>query len=188
MNLLKMLLKILLTAGAALQITACSKTVEWEEEVPLNTGETIWVKRIDTFVKGPEPGNPLKRTWGLEKRNYAFAWQGQGYAYEVKTKTGGPFLIHVFPADKTMAIVDSAWPYCQGYGELRWINSNWQLQQNVSPELVGEPRNLMDYYSATDGDIPARVTQEFIRNSRFDLPQRGGTESHLAASKIAINC
>jgi hypothetical protein len=32
-------------------ITACSKTVQWEEEVPLNTGETIWVKRSDTYVR-----------------------------------------------------------------------------------------------------------------------------------------
>ena len=23
------------------------KTVEWNEEVPLNTGETIWVQRVD---------------------------------------------------------------------------------------------------------------------------------------------
>ena len=29
----------------ALHLAACSRTVEWQEEVPLNTGETIWVKR-----------------------------------------------------------------------------------------------------------------------------------------------
>lgn len=30
-------------------LTACSKTVQWEEDVPLNTGETIVVKRSGRF-------------------------------------------------------------------------------------------------------------------------------------------
>jgi hypothetical protein len=28
------------------------KTVQWEEEVPLNTGESIWVTRTATFREG----------------------------------------------------------------------------------------------------------------------------------------
>ena len=29
----------------ALVLSACGRTVTWEEEVPLNTGETIWIER-----------------------------------------------------------------------------------------------------------------------------------------------
>lgn len=59
MNLLKKSLQILLAMGAALQLTACSKTVQWEEEVLLNTGETIWIsKEVRYTIKG-QPGNPL---------------------------------------------------------------------------------------------------------------------------------
>ena len=189
MNRLKKPLQILLVVLAAAQLTACSKTVQWEEEVPLNTGETIWVKRTDTFVKETGGGGrPLPLTWGLDKRAYEFSWQGQKYAYQVATKVGGPVLIHVFEDKKTIAIVDSAWPHCVGYGEFRWIDGKWQLQANVNKSLVGQPRNLMDFYSGTDGEIPARVTQEFIRNSHFDAPQNGGSMSHLLESKIAINC
>ena len=39
MNRFKTSLRILVAMVAALQLTACSKTVQWEE-VPLNTGET----------------------------------------------------------------------------------------------------------------------------------------------------
>ena len=38
-------IKLILIGLAMTALTACSKTVEWEEEVPLNTGETIVVKR-----------------------------------------------------------------------------------------------------------------------------------------------
>lgn len=187
MNYLKKALRMLLPVIAALQLTACSKTVQWEEEVPLNTGEVIWVKRTDTFERRSEPGNPLQSGWWPIYREVKFNWQGQMYAFQ--TDTTAIFMIHEFNAPKTVAVI--AWNKdCgkRGYTEYRWLNENWQLQQNVSPTLIGQPRNLMDYYSAMDGDIPMRVTQEFIRNSRFDLPQKGGTESHLLESRIASNC
>ena len=42
-------------SGLALLIGSCAfmmrdRVVEWEEEVPLNTGETIWVKRSMPWV------------------------------------------------------------------------------------------------------------------------------------------
>ncbi len=59
MNRLKKPLQILLAVVGALQLTACSKTVQWEEEVPLNTGETIWVKRTVVYSLQGESGNPM---------------------------------------------------------------------------------------------------------------------------------
>ena len=109
MKLLKKPLQILLAVVAAFQLTACSKTVQWEEEVPLNTGETIWVKRTDSFVSRSEPGNPLRMGWWPKARSYAFAWQGQNYTYHVDVKiSSGAILLYPWTADKTIAIVDGA--------------------------------------------------------------------------------
>jgi hypothetical protein len=170
---------------------ASTKTVEWEEEVLLNTGEIIWVKRADTYIRRSEPGNPLQMGWWPDGRSYKFSWHGQSYAYMVKGVSRGPILLYVHINANTIAIVDGAWPAnCEkrGYGEYVWAGGSWQLQRNINPILVGQPRNLMDYYSAADGAIPARVTQEWIKSQHFELPQRGSSDTHLLALKIATNC
>ena len=59
MNRLKKPLQILLIVIAATQLAACSKTVQWEEEVPLNTGETIWVEKTLNYTIKGGAGNPL---------------------------------------------------------------------------------------------------------------------------------
>ena len=82
MNLLKVLLKILLTAGAALQLTACSKTVQWEEEVPLNTGETIWVKRYVTYKFETTQDNPFAfQYWPMGDQAISFKLKGRDYRF-----------------------------------------------------------------------------------------------------------
>jgi hypothetical protein len=177
----------------SLLLSSCGKSlknVEWEEEVPLNTGEILWVKRADTYTSRSEPGNPLQMGWWPKSRSYKFQWNGQQCFYELDSKiSAGAILIYVIEASKTVAIVDGTTNCAKpGYGEFRWTEGNWQLQPNIDPTLVGQPRNLMEYASAEDGAIPARVTQEWIRLQRFDLPQKGSTESHLSASRIAINC
>lgn len=165
------------------------KTVEWNEEVPLNTGEIIWVHRVDIFKRGSQPGNPFKSGWWPNKRKYIFSWQGREYFYETTSFYGSPLLLYVYPSDQIVALIAYS-KKCQkpGYAEFRWINGEWVVQQNLNPLLIGLPRNLMDYSSAEDGDIPKKVTQEWIRKSRFDLPQRGGSLTHLTASEISKNC
>jgi hypothetical protein len=189
MNRFKALLKLMLIIGTAMTITACSettKTVQWQEEVQLNTGEVIWVKRTDTFVKSAEPGNPLQRTWGLQARSYDFSWQGQKFSYQIKTKSGGAILIYVFEDVKSVAIVDSAWPTCTGYGEFRWLNGNWELQNNMSPMLIGKQRNLMGTFDS-DGEIPDKVSKAF--KYQFDsAPNRLKEIMEIKKIDVATNC
>lgn len=165
------------------------KTVEWKEEVPLNTGETIWVQRVDIFKRGSQPGNPLKSGWWPNNRKYIFSWQGREYFYETPSFNGSPLLLYVYPSEQIVALIAYS-KSCQkpGYAEFRWINGEWVVQQNLNPLLIGLPRNLIDYSSAEDGAIPKEVTQEWIRKSHFDLPQRGGSLTHLPASEISKNC
>lgn len=168
-------------------LSACSKTVKWEEEVPLNTGEVIWVKRVDSYER-VLVDHGLSLGWGLNSRSYSFSWQGQHFQFIPKQKLPGPIIIFAYPSAKTVSIIDSAWPICDGYGEFLWINGEWKLQKEINHQIVGRPRNVMSYYSERDGDIPARVTQEWINTKRFDLPQRGGFDLLLLASKVSSNC
>ncbi len=85
MSRLKKTLRIGLAVLAATQLTACSKTVQWEEEVPLNTGEVIWVKRSDTYEKVSAYANPLERVWGIKKRALKFTRHGQNYEFQTDT-------------------------------------------------------------------------------------------------------
>ena len=53
------LAKIITLLLTMLLLSACSRTVQWEEEVPLNTGETIWVQRSMPWIYKGGFGNPF---------------------------------------------------------------------------------------------------------------------------------
>ena len=185
-------LRILLSLLAALPLIACSKaekTVQWEEEVLLNTGEIIWIHRIDTFVKGSEPGNPLKMTWGIDKRTYKFSWQGQQYTYHTEPRTSlGAIRLHVYPVDKSIAVVDATKNCAKpGYGEFRWKNSEWKLQQAVDPALIGQARNLMASSPDGIGDVQEKITIA-AKQQADTRPNSSKKTMVLDESKIAINC
>jgi hypothetical protein len=175
----------------SLLLSACGqseKIVRWDEEVLLNTGETIWVKRADIFVKGAEPGNPLQRTWKLDRRAYEFTWQGQKYIYTTEVKLSpGALLIYVHDASKTISIVDFNRECIKpGYGEFRWVNGNWQLQQNVAPALIGQVRNLMGSFDS-EGEIPAQVNRAF-KQQIDTAPNRSKKIMQIDESNLATNC
>ena len=120
MNRLMKLLQVLLVMIAATQLTACSKTVQWEEEVPLNTGETIWVKRADTYKRESGYANPLKLVWGITNRAYEFFWHGQKYSYQRDKRINWRKLLYASPTDKTISIVAGAANCVKpGYGEFQ---------------------------------------------------------------------
>ena len=77
----KFLKSFLLAAACAL--SGCSKTVQWEEEVPLNTGETIWVVRTVTYSYQGDAGNPLDMAYRPDDTEIIeFAWDEKAYRYE----------------------------------------------------------------------------------------------------------
>lgn len=82
MSLLKILLKGLLAAATVLQLTACSRNVQWEEEVLLNTGETITVyKEVRYSIKG-QPGNPADLGYVPDwVETTSFKYGGRSYTY-----------------------------------------------------------------------------------------------------------
>ncbi len=66
----------------ALQLAACAKTVQWEEEVLLNTGETILViKEVRYTIKG-QPGNPADMGYLPDfLETTSFKYGGRDYVY-----------------------------------------------------------------------------------------------------------
>ena len=80
MSSMKQILRMVLILIAALHLAACSKTVQWEEEVPLNTGDVIWVKRTVTYKFKGSGDNPLDMSYQPDwTEEIAFEWQGKKY-------------------------------------------------------------------------------------------------------------
>lgn len=123
MNRIKTMLRTMLAVVAALQLTACSKTVQWEEEVPLNTGETIWVKRSGAYTYKSAPGNPLDFGYGPERRStIEFDYKGKKYSH---TSEAGLVLLAIDPEGKPNLIAP--------------VNDDWGWQHNyycVTPYYV----------------------------------------------------
>jgi hypothetical protein len=76
------LIALVMLVGAAL-LAGCSKTVQWEEEVPLNTGETIWVKRSVEYSLQGGAGNPLDLAYRpVRDQTIEFNWGGGQFLYK----------------------------------------------------------------------------------------------------------
>jgi hypothetical protein len=87
MILQKFLLRGLLAVAFVLQLTACSRNMHWEEEVLLNTGETITVyKDVRYSVKG-QPGNPADLGYVPDwVETTSFKYGGRSYTYTGEAK------------------------------------------------------------------------------------------------------
>lgn len=174
MNLLKMLLKILLTAGAALQFTACSKTVQWEEEVPLNTGDTIWVKRSVNYVLKGAGGNPLDIAyWPEWDGRLEFLWQGKKYVYQGDAQV---FLLAISPQQQPVLVAEPDDGVWRGKHDYRHCSKptyvqlvpdgtgrTWSWPPAIDPWLYGLPANLMRHRGQSEEMKGRYTTQDRIK-------------------------
>ncbi|HEX7720013.1 MAG TPA: hypothetical protein VF389_09415, partial [Woeseiaceae bacterium] len=66
----------------AIVVSACSRTVTWEEEVPLNTGETIWIEREMPWAMRGGFGNPFDIAMRPTRdQTLRFTYRGKTYTY-----------------------------------------------------------------------------------------------------------
>lgn len=102
---MKTLPKIVLTGIAVMHLTACSKTVQWEEEVPLNTGEVIWVKRTVEYTMQGGAGNPLDIAYRPERGSVTeFDWRSKHYAFDLH---GGVMLLAISPEGQPVLVTEA---------------------------------------------------------------------------------
>lgn len=101
---------------AVLLLTACSKTVQWEEEVPLNTGETILVKRSVEYVLQGGAGNPLDMAYRpVRGATVKFDWRGKQYRFDPH---GSPVLLAISPQGYPVFVAEAeagAWDAVNHY-------------------------------------------------------------------------
>jgi hypothetical protein len=161
MNWLKTFLKALLIAVTALQITACSKTVQWEEEVPLNTGETIWVKRTVEYKLKGAGGNPFDMAYRPDwTEEIAFEWKGKKYSY---VGDADLMLLAISPHTQRPVLVAQAankqWSRQNNYRcttpfYVQFVptanGKEWSWPPNIEPWLYEMDHNLMANKSEAD--------------------------------------
>lgn len=132
---------------------ACSKTVEWDEEVPLNTGETIWVKRHSHYELQGAAGNPLDLKYRpTRSETISFQYGGMKYRYEGDARI---MLLAISPGGVPSLLAkaaDKRWNYAHKYGctipfYVQLVPSadgrNWTWPQQIEPWLYGKEKNLM---------------------------------------------
>jgi len=96
--------------AAVLYLSTCSKTVQWDEEVPLNTGQTIWVKRTVVYSSQGGAGNPLDVADRPEREQaIEFTWDGRRYRYEGDARI---MVLAISPQNRPVLIAkasDNSW-------------------------------------------------------------------------------
>lgn len=138
----------------ALVLSACSRTVTWEEEVPLNTGETIWIERSMPWKLLGAAGNPFDLALRPTRhQTIRFTYHGRPYIYEgkadiswiaVSPKTGAPIL--VAPAASFAWDNENSF-YCTvpHYVQLSPDSTGrtWTWPDRIETWLYGTPANVM---------------------------------------------
>jgi hypothetical protein len=137
----------------ALHLAACSRTVEWQEEVPLNTGETIWVKRKVVYSLQGASGNPLDIGYRPNKtETLSFRWEGKDYFYKGDAAL---MLLAISPARQPTLVApasDRSWDwrhdyYCASPHYVQFSpdvgGHKWTWPPQIEPWLYGMRHNLM---------------------------------------------
>ena len=143
--------KALLVVIAATQLAACSKTVQWEEEVPLNTGEVIVVRRSGMYTYKCEfalgTGCGYVPDW---KSTIEFAYKGRNY---VHTGDASPMVLAISSEGvPNLASSAGVWGNQHEYPcvipyYVQFVPDStgklWTWPDRIEPWLYGMPANLL---------------------------------------------
>lgn len=197
MTRLEKLPRLLLASIVALQLSACSKMVEWKEEVPLNTGETIWVTRSVAYSLKGGHGNPFDIAYRQDEiETLSFKLAGKQYVYEgdaalmllAVSAQGQPVL--VAPA------ADKGWDwnhdyYCAGPHYVQFLpdvsGRRWTWPPEIEPWLYGLPHNLMRTRRKPE-EMKARYTSEQRNEEDAIGSMQGPSRARVDPNHITKNC
>lgn len=197
MNRLKKLLQLLLAGIAALQLTACSKTVQWEEEVPLNTGEVIWVKRTVIYSLQGAGGNPLDMDYRPDyMETLSFQWGGKKYVYEGNAAL---MLLAISPQKQPVLVAPAAdrnWDwnhnyYCATPHYVQFVpdesGRKWIWPPEIEPWLYGMPHNLMRTRRKAE-EMKTRYTAQQRGEEDAIMVIQGPSSGEINPKFIGRNC
>jgi hypothetical protein len=149
------LAKIITLLLAMLLLSACARTVEWEEEVPLNTGETIWVQRSMPWVYKGGMGNPFDMAMRpTGEQTIRFKYRDKAYSFTGKVHIGW---LAISPSMQPVLVAhpaDYGWHsqyenayYCVIPYYVQFVpdttGTKWTWPEKISPWLYNLPANLM---------------------------------------------
>jgi len=161
---------------ASIMTTACGNTVRWEEEVVLNNGETISVKRERAYTRQSEPGNPFIVNWApVTAQTIEFTWRGKRYEY-----TGDAMLILLAIAPSGIPVLvaradDNMWHAVHKYRCTRpfyvelvpdGTGKQWSWPPMVDAWLYRRPSNLMAAPPPRKHPLPRYTAKEISSVNR----------------------
>lgn len=160
----------------ALVLSACSRTVTWEEEVPLNTGETIWIERSMPWEIRGSQGNPYDLGMRPTRvQTIRFKYKSKEYVYVGRA---GIRWIAISPTTHQPVLVAPASSYgwdsehsylctVPHYVQLMpdTTGREWSWPAHIEPWLLHLPANVMAV-------IPALKEQRQHRYTQADKAQR----------------
>jgi hypothetical protein len=165
----------------ALHLAACSRTVEWQEEVPLNTGETIWVKRKVVYSLQGASGNPLDIGYRPNKtETLSFRWEGKDYFYKGDAVL---MLLAISPARRPILVArasDNSWDWahefrCAKPHYVQFVpdssGGRWAWPPQIDPWLFGMPSNLMAQRRKPEEMNPRYTSQQRIAEDAIGMIQ-----------------
>lgn len=159
-------------------LTACSKNVQWEEEVPLNNGEVIWVKRSVKYELGGSAGNPFDISYlpnWTEKLE--FFWNGKNYIYEGDAHL---MLLAISPNQQAVLVAraaDKGWHWKHNYKctvpfYVQFVSAgdgkSWTWGSSIDRWLFDMPHNLM-----RERKKPAEMGKRFTTRQRNEEDEIG---------------
>ena len=134
-------------------LAGCSKTVSWQEEVTLNTGETIWVKRTVGYVLKGGGDNPLDIAYRADwKERLEFTWREGKYVYQGEALV---FVLAISPRNQPTLVArasDKNWEVRNMYQCTKpsYVQMTpgidgrtWSWPPAIESWLYGLPANLM---------------------------------------------
>lgn len=202
MNRFKKPMQMLLAVVAVTQLTACSRTVQWEEEVPLNTGETIWVKRSMPWVYKGGFGNPFDMAMlPTREQTIRFKYAGAEYSY---TGRANIHWIAISPSTKEPVLVapaaDFGWYtdntyYCVIPYYVQLVpdakGANWTWPEKIEPWLYELPANVMINFPRLEEKRKERYTtidrDQRDKTIRVESPPRHRVDPQYKASTCISN-
>lgn len=171
-------------AGAALalatvSLTACSKTVKWEEEVLLNNGQTVWITRTVKYALQGGGHNPLDLAYRPKATDTIdFSWQGKKYSY---TDFSHPILLAISPRTNQPILVAPATTYgwyqehnyrCTVPFYVQFVpdvdGQHWSWPPAIESWLYGLPANLMSFRPELN-EQKNRYSREVIADLDYTL-------------------
>ncbi len=190
-------LKTLAAILIALQLVACSKTVTWEEEVPLNTGETIWVTRTVVYRLKGAGGNPFDIGYGQDKtEKLEFKWGGNKYAYEGDAEL---MLLAISPQKQPVLVgpaADKGWDWNHDYHcatphYVQFVpdasGREWTWPPKIEPWLYGMQHNLMSQRRKPE-DMKSRYTAQQRNEEDATMAIQGPFYAKIDPKFIGRDC